>query len=133
MSDLRTFLSGDRFASTSGVELLEVAEGRAVARLAVEPRHLNAAGVVQGGALFTLADLAFAAAANSRGAVALATAVDIRFLKAVREGVLTATAEEVATSRRLSTCVVRVADEAGAPVAHFTGTAYRKDDPLPRP
>lgn len=133
MSDLRTFLSGDRFASTSGVELLEVTEGRAVARLAIEPRHLNAAGVVQGGALFTLADLAFAAAANSRGAVALATAVDIRFLRAVRAGMLTATAEEVATSRRLSTCTVRVADEAGAPVALFTGTAYRKDDPLPRP
>ena len=33
----------------------------------VEARHLNAAGVCQGGAYFTLADLAFAAVTNSHG------------------------------------------------------------------
>jgi acyl-CoA thioesterase len=133
MSDLRAFLAGDRFAAACGVQLLEVREGAARARLAVGPEHLNAAGVVQGGAIFTLADLAFAAASNSRGAVALATSVDIRFLKAVRGGALVAEAREEAMSRRLSTCVVRVTDEAGALVALFTGTAYRKDEPLPRP
>jgi len=133
MSDLRTFFGGDLFAARNGVELLEVVEGRALARLTVSGEHLNAAGVVQGGAVFTLADFAFAAASGSRGNVALAIEAHVTFLRAVREGVLLAEAREESGSRRLSTCTVRVTDEGGALVALFTGTAYRKDDPLPLP
>jgi acyl-CoA thioesterase len=133
MSDLRRFFEGDRFAARNGIELLEVAEGRALARLTVSAEHLNAAGVVQGGAVFTLADFAFAAASNSRGNVALAIEAHVTFLRAVRSGVLLAEAKEEGGSRRLSTCTVRVTDEKGELVALFTGTAYRKDDPLPAP
>jgi acyl-CoA thioesterase len=133
MSDLRSFFGGDRFAARNGIELLEVEEGRALARLAVSGEHLNAAGVVQGGAVFTLADFAFAAASNSRGNVALAIEAHVTFLRAAREGFLLAEAREEAGSRRLSTCTVRVTGEGGELVALFTGTAYRKDDPLPLP
>jgi acyl-CoA thioesterase len=132
MSDLRAFLSaGDRFAAGVGIELVEVREGFARARLAIAPGHLNAAGVVQGGVVFTLADLAFAAAANSHGTVALAVSANVTYVKAVRTGVLTAEAREEALSRRLSTCTVRVLDEGGELVAVFGGTAFRKDDPMP--
>jgi acyl-CoA thioesterase len=133
MPDLRSFFGGDRFAARNGIELLELEEGRALARLTVSGEHLNAAGVVQGGAVFTLADFAFAAASNSRGNVALAIEAHVTFLRAVREGVLLAEAREESGSRRLSTCTVRVTDEGGELVALFTGTAYRKDDPLPLP
>lgn len=133
MSELRSFFGGDRFAARNGIELLELEEGRALARLAVSGEHLNSAGVVQGGAIFTLADFAFAAASNSRGKVALAIEAHVTFLRAVREGVLLAEAREESGSRRLSTCTVRVTDEGGELVALFTGTAYRKDDPLPLP
>jgi len=133
MSDLRSFFGGDRFAARNGIELLELEEGRALARLTVSGEHLNAAGVVQGGAVFTLADFAFAAASNSRGNVALAIEAHVTFLRAVREGVLLAEAREESGSRRLSTCTVRVTEEGGELVALFTGTAYRKDDPLPLP
>jgi len=133
MSDLRRFFEGDRFAARNGIELLEVAEGRALARLTVNAEHLNAAGVVQGGAVFTLADFAFAAASNSRGNVALAIEAHVTFLRAVRAGVLHAEGREESGARRLSTCTVRVTDEKGELVALFTGTAYRKDDPLPLP
>jgi acyl-CoA thioesterase len=133
MSDLRSFFGGDLFAARNGVELLEVEEGRALARLAVGAEHLNAAGVVQGGAVFTLADFAFAVASNSRGNVALAIEAHVTFLRAVRGGVLLAEAREESGSRRLSTCTVRVTREGGELVALFTGTAFRKDDPLPLP
>jgi len=133
MSDLRTFIGGDRFAARNGIELLELEEGRALARLAVSGEHLNAAGVVQGGAVFTLADFAFAAASNSRGNVALAIEAHVTFLRAASTGVLLAEAREESGSRRLSTCTVRVTGEGGELVALFTGTAYRKDDPLPLP
>jgi acyl-CoA thioesterase len=133
MTDLRTFFQGDRFAARNGIELLEVEAGRALARLTLDDRHLNAAGVVQGGAVFTLADFAFAAASNSRGQVALAIEAHVTFLRAVRAGVLLAEAREESGSRRLSTCTVRVTDEKGGLVALFTGTAFRKDDPVPAP
>jgi acyl-CoA thioesterase len=133
MSELRSFFGGDRFAARNGIELLEVETGRALARLTVSGEHLNAAGVVQGGAVFTLADFAFAAASNSRGNVALAIEAHVTFLRAVRAGVLLAEAREESGSRRLSTCTARVTDEKGELVALFTGTAYRKDDPLPLP
>ena len=133
MSDLRRFFEGDRFAARNGIELLEVEEGRALARLTLSGEHLNAAGVVQGGAVFTLADFAFAAASNSRGNVALAIEAHVTFVQAVREGVLLAEAREESGSRRLSTCTVRVTGEGGELVALFTGTAYRNDAPLPLP
>ena len=66
MKTLKEMLSHDRFAAEAGVELLEVREGYAKARMLVTDKHLNGGGVCQGGALFTLADLAFAAVANSR-------------------------------------------------------------------
>ena len=98
--------------------------------MTVEPRHLNSVGVLQGGALFTLADLAFAVASNSHGVVALACQADMTWFKAVTAGKLTATAEEIARTRKLSTCVVRITDEAGELVAQFKGLAYIKGTPL---
>ena len=72
MNNLKDFLNkGDRFAATNGMQLTEVREGYARAEMKVEKRHLNGAGVCQGGAYFTLADLAFAAVTNSRGNVTL--------------------------------------------------------------
>ena len=65
MGTLKEMLSADRFAAEAGVELLEISPGYAKARMKVTEKHLNAGGVCQGGALFTLADLAFAAVANS--------------------------------------------------------------------
>jgi acyl-CoA thioesterase len=133
MSELVKVFERDRFATGIGVELVEVGEGRAVARMVVGPEHMNAAGVVQGGAVFTLADFAFAVASNSRGNVALAIEAHVTFLRAVRAGTLRAEAREEGGSRRLSTCTVRVTDQEGTLVALFTGTAFRKDDPLPLP
>ena len=90
--------------------------------------------MVQGGAIFTLADYAFAAASNSRGKLALATDVHISFMRAVRTGaVLTAEAREESSSRALSRCQVRVTDQEGALVALFVGTAFRKSNSVPLP
>jgi acyl-CoA thioesterase len=130
MVDLRRFFRRDRFAAHAGARLLSVSPGRARARMRLSERHLNGVDVAQGGAIFTLADLAFAAAANSHGTVAVAVNVAISFVKAAVGGTLTAEAREVARSARLSTCVVRVTDASGDLVALFNGTAYRKREAL---
>ncbi len=126
MEDIRARIERDRFAAENGITLVDVQRGAAVARMEVSARHLNGVGIVQGGAIFSLADLAFAAAANSHGDVAVAIDVSISFIKAVSAGTLTAEAREEAVSPRLSTCLVRVTDGAGDLVALFKGTAYRK-------
>lgn len=128
MNDVRTFFEWDRYARTSGIELVSVGPGEAVARMAVDTRHLNGLDVVQGGAIFTLADFAFAAAANSHGTVAVAIQVSIHFVKAARSGTLTATARELARNPKLGSYQVDVTDDAGDRVALFQGLAYRKQE-----
>lgn len=71
------FFKKDRFAVMAGVELLEVKQGYAKARMLVTKEHLNGGGVCQGGALFTLADLAFAAAINSHLELTFSTSSNI--------------------------------------------------------
>jgi acyl-CoA thioesterase len=124
------FFAGDRFAQEAGVRVVAVRPGFASAEMIVEPRHLNAVGILQGGALCTLADFAFALACNSHGVVAVACQADVTWFKPVRAGRLTASAEEISRTRRLSTCVVRVTDEQEELVALFKGVAYIKGTPL---
>ena len=121
----------DRFAASSGMQVVEVRPGFARTSLEIEERHLNSVGIVQGSAIFTLADLAFAIACNTAGKVALAVNTNLSFLKAMRAGTLHAEAIEVARSRRISTCTVRVTDNLGELIALFQGTAYIKDEPFP--
>ena len=77
MEKWKEFFKADRFATQAGVELLEVKPGYAKARMLVTPEHLNAGGVCQGGALFTLADLAFAAVANSHKLLTLSISAKV--------------------------------------------------------
>lgn len=125
------WLADDRFARHAGIELVAMEPGRATARLRLSPELWNGVGMTHGGALFTLADFAFAAASNARGRVAVAVQANISFLKATSEGVLTAVALEVACGHKLGTYVVEVKNEAGELVALFQGTAYRKSEAVP--
>ncbi len=127
---VRRVMRGDRWAALAGARLVEVREGYARVRMRLRPEHLNGVGVVQGGAVFTLADFAFAVASNSHGTVAVALDVAITFARAARTGVLVAEALEESVSRRVSVCNVRVTDRAGEVIALFRGTAFRKDEPL---
>jgi len=122
-------MRADRFAAAVGVKLVSLEVGAARARLELRPEHLNGVGVAQGGVIFTLADLAFAAVANSRGAVAVGLDASITFARAARAGTLTAEAREESVSRRVSVCSVRVTNDAGELVAIFRGTAFRKEEP----
>lgn len=127
---IAAFFERDRFAHENGMRIVEVRPGFARTEMTVEPRHLNGVGILQGGALFTLADLAFAVASNSHGVVAVSCQADVTWFKSVRSGKLTATAEEIARTRKLSTCLIRVTDQDQGLVALFKGVAYIKGTPL---
>lgn len=129
--DIQKFFSErDRFAKHCGIELLEVGKGYAKARMKISEEHLNGVDLVHGGAIFTLADLAFAASCNSHGILAVAINVSISYLKAGTRGALIAEAEEVACNPRLGSYTIRVTDDEGDLVAIFQGMAYRKKERL---
>ncbi|MDR2474272.1 MAG: PaaI family thioesterase [Bacteroidales bacterium] len=130
--DIKTFFKNDRFANFSGIELLEVGNGYAKAKMTIADMHLNGGNVVQGGALFTLADLAFAAAVNSHAQLTLSIQSSIHIFKSGKSGeTLYAEAKEVYSHPKLCNCEVRLTSAAGELVATFVGTAYRKNVQLP--
>jgi acyl-CoA thioesterase len=133
MQAIWDFFANDRFARHSGIELLEIAAGRAKARMVIRDSHLNGLDLVQGGAIFTLADLAFAAASNSHGTVTVAINANICFVKAATQGVLYAEAAEVSRNPKLATYSIKVTDDAGEIIALFEGMVYRKKEPIGRP
>ena len=128
MENLKRFFKKDNFAANSGIELLEVSPGYAKARLDIEEKHLNALRTVQGGALFTLADLAFAAASNAYGNATVAINANISFVKAATKGTLIAEAKETSISPKIATYTVNITDDKGDIVAIFQGMGYRKKD-----
>lgn len=129
-AELKEFFLKDRFAAHVGIELVEMAPGRAKAKLDIQDHHLNAVGVVHGAAIFSLADLVFAVASNSHGKVALGINVSISYMTAARGSTLVAEAEEVSINPKLATYLIRIVDAEQTLVALFQGTVYRKPESL---
>ena len=118
----------DRFAAGAGCRVTEVDATHAVAEMAVTKEHLNAGGVCQGGALFTLADLAMAALMNHQGNLTFGISSNVMFLSSAREGDrLWAEAVPVNDHRRIPSVEVRVTNQDGCLICHVTGMGYRKD------
>ena len=130
MEAIKKFFKNDRFAEHVGIELLEVSEGRAKAKMEIKDHHLNGIDIAHGGAIFSLADLAFAVASNSHRTIALGINASISYLKAATGGTLIAEAKEVSLNPKLATYEVRVTDENNDLIAIFLGTVYRKKDKI---
>lgn len=120
----------DLFAKHNGIQLISVEAGSAIARMAISVNHQNAFGSVQGGAIFTLADFAFAAAANSRGIPTVALNVSISYYKAPAGNYLIAKARELSNQNHISGFIVDVYDERDELIAVFNAIGYKRK---PRP
>lgn len=126
MTLLERLNAEDRFARSIGAQLTEVREGYSCAELTVEERHLNGAGVCQGGVIYTLADLAFAAVANSRGILTLGISNNITFVKSAQLGdQIKAECIEQVNHHKLPYCDIKVSNAQGETLAIMTGLAYR--------
>lgn len=117
----------DRFAVNAGAMLTEIRDGYARAEMTVTREHLNAGGVCQGGALFTLADLAVAAVMNSHGKLTLSLESTISFMNSAVEGdVLVAEAVETNNHHKIPYYEVKISNQNGVMVCAFMCIAYRK-------
>lgn len=131
MQQLMQFFSAeDLFARHTGIELVDAGPGWAKVSMKIQPFHFNAAKTVHGGAIFTLADFAFAVASNSHGTLAMGINTSVNFVKAATSGTLHADAMEQAKGPKLASYSVMVTDDAGDVVAIFQGMVYRKKESI---
>ena len=122
----------DRFAANAGCKITELDAEHAVAEMTVTAEHLNGGNVCQGGALFTLADLAIAALMNYRGQLTFGIGNSIMYVSSAREGdLLRAEAVSVADHPKIPSVEVRVINQDGRLICHVTGMGYRKPIPVP--
>ena len=123
----------DRFAANAGCRITEVDEQHAVAEMTVTAEHLNGGNVCQGGALFTLADLAIAALLNQGGQLTVGINNNITFVTSAKEGdVLRAEAVHVCDHHKIPSVEARVTNQDGKLICQVTGMGYRKTAALPQ-
>lgn len=124
--DLTKNLGDDKFARHSGIRLVNVAPGYAVAEMEIREFHLNGVNRVMGGAIFTLADYAFAAASNTEGFITLGISANISYFKTPSGKKITAEAREISGQSRISGYSVDVLDEDGSLLARVNCMGYVK-------
>ncbi|MCW4000771.1 MAG: hydroxyphenylacetyl-CoA thioesterase PaaI [Candidatus Bathyarchaeota archaeon] len=116
----------DSYAEALGIKVLESKDGYCKTAMTVGKKHTNAHGFTHGGAIFSLADYAFAHACNFGDNVAVALQVSINYLKPTVEGdVLTAEATRVSDGKTTGLYNVMVRKDEKL-VAVFSGLAFKK-------
>jgi len=126
--------AADTASRAMGMELVDVGPGRATLRMTVRDDMVQGHGTCHGGALFTLADSAFAFCCNSHGTATVASSADITFVApAALDDLLVAEAAEEVTFGRSGVTRVRVTRERdGALVALFQGRSRSLGRPVER-
>jgi acyl-CoA thioesterase len=124
--EVRERIAADPFCETLRIELVDLSPGRAVTALELREGLLNFHGTPHGGAVYSLADAAFAAASNAGGETALALETNVSYLAAAEVGDrLTATAEETHVAGSTAEYQVAVEGPDGERIATFRGRVYR--------
>ena len=125
IEEARAHFKKDRFASSSGMVLDELTEEYAVTSVELNEKHQNAYGGIMGGAIFTLADLAFAALSNNIHQPTVAQQVSINYLGAPKGKKMFARAYFKKDGKRTCTINVDVTDDTGRDVAQFVGSGFK--------
>ncbi len=119
----------DRLIALFDMEIEETAPGRARLSMKVGPNHLNAARLCHGAALFALADVAFALAANCHGKMALAIEASINYFRPVKEGsVVSVICQQEYQGRRTGVYLATLLNEDNKKIAIFKATSFRIDE-----
>lgn len=129
----QAIFSHDRFATELvGVEIVSASKHSACCRMSVGPQHRNAMGGVMGAVFFTLADLAFAAAANS-DAIAVGQPIawvsadsHIAFLRNTAADQITAIARCVRQGHTSCVYTIEIQDPSQTMLAIVTTTGIKK-------
>jgi len=130
LEQVRNFFKKDRFATENGIVIDSAAEDCVVCGMELLDAHRNAAGGVQGGAIFTLADFAFAVHCNlamvcgGNAKLTVGQSCSISFLKPTKGSRLTAVSTCVSKGRSISVYRIRVQDDLGVGIAEMLANGF---------
>ncbi len=122
----RERFAADIYATeTTGITIEDARPGFARCSFVPDERHLNAVGTVMGGALFTLADFAFAIAANTDSPLTQSLTSQMTFHTVGKRDVkITAEAQCVRAGRTTCYYNVTITDETGRLIATAVTSGY---------
>jgi acyl-CoA thioesterase len=130
LEQVRNYFKNDRFATGNGMVIDSAAEDCVVCSMELCAEHRNAAGGVQGGAIFTLADLAFAVHCNlamvcgEAAKLTVGQSCSISFLKSTRGCRLKAISTCISKGRSISVYRIRVEDDLGVEIAEMLANGF---------
>lgn len=123
----------DKLVRHLGMTIEEATPEYARVIMPITENHKNGMGVAHGGAIFSIADVAFGSAANAgktEGVVSLSATIE--FLRPGLVSPLKAEARLVRNGAHIQTYSVDVYDGSGAHVATCLATGFQTKVPLPR-
>ncbi|MDR1662109.1 MAG: PaaI family thioesterase [Azoarcus sp.] len=132
LEKIRAFFAKDRFAASADIVIDSATEDEVQCSMTITPEHLNAVGTVQGGAIFTLADLAFAVHANlslicgEKTGATVGQSNSISYLAAAKGARLIARSSCLSRGRNVSVFRIEVRDDLGNFVADMRGNGFTK-------
>jgi acyl-CoA thioesterase len=130
LDKFRTFFSADRWAAAAGAVIDSVREDLVECSMEITDTHRNAGGGVQGGAIFTLADLAFAVHSNldmvcgADVGITVGQSCSISYLKSTRGKRLTARSVCLSRGKNMAVYRISVSDDLGVPIAEMIGNGF---------
>lgn len=129
LEEVHRLFEKDTFAKHLGIEVVEVAQDYAAVTMPFDHRHRNGMGQTHGGAIFALADIAFAAASNAYDVICVNAQSSIAYVSPGKVGPLRGEARAISKGRKLITFEVRICDATEALVAVATVVGYVKGAP----
>ena len=124
------FKNKDTFAKHLGIEILKIGDGYGEATMPFDERHRNGMGNTHGGAIFALADMAFAAASNASGIFCVNAQTSISYVSPGKVGPLRGVAKAIHIGRKMAIFDVEITDATDTMVAKAIITGYSKGIPL---
>ena len=125
---INSYIQKDPFSAHLGAEVEIVAPGHSRVSLEVTREMANFHGITHGSVIFALSDIAFAAASNSYGQIAVALNANISFLRATKPGdrLVAEGKEQHAGGRTALFDITVVNKRSGELIAKSQNLVYRK-------
>ena len=129
---IRDNIEEEPYVRYLGIKVVELKPGYSVVKMKAEHRFNNIFSITHGGAIFSLIDVAFGAAANSYGTIAVALSMSINYIEPAVEGdVLTASAIQLAKTAKTATYSIKAKNSSDNIIAACQAVAYLKKQKLP--
>jgi acyl-CoA thioesterase len=126
--EIKNRIENEPYAQIFKIKVEEIRKGYSKVTMKVTKDFDNMFSITQGGAIFSLADFAFAAAVNSYKGIAVAINVNINYIKsAVAGDILTAEASQISRGNKTSSYLINVKNDKDELIATSQALAYIKN------